>query len=117
MPTDKTTTINDLKKILSAFRKARDWEKFHTPKNVSQALSIEASELLELFLWKTDAQIARKIKDKEFRTKVEDELADIICYCINFALSADIDIARAVTSKIVKNAQKYPVSGPALGKL
>ena len=70
MSTDKTTTINDLRKILATFRKVRKWEKNHTPKNVSQALSIEAGELLELFLWKTDAQIARKLKDREFRTKV-----------------------------------------------
>ena len=72
--------------------------------------------MLELFLWKTDAQIAKKLKNKEFKTRVEDELADILCYCINFALSTDIDIAKAVTAKIVKNGKKYPVSGPSLGK-
>ncbi len=115
MKNDNDATIRELKQILMKFRDERGWEKFHTPKNLAQALSVESSELMELFLWKNDAQIAAGLKKDEFREKVEDEIADIICYCLNFANSADIDVASAVVRKIGKNAKKYPVENAKLG--
>ncbi len=114
MKNDNDTTIRELKRLLMKFRDERGWKKFHTPKNLAQALNIESSELMELFLWKKDAQIAAGLRKDEFREKVEDEIADIICYCLNFANSADIDIVRAVVRKIGKNARKYPIENAKL---
>ena len=112
---DNDTTIGELKQLLMRFRNDRRWGKFHTPKNLAQALSIESSELMELFLWKSDAQIAVNFKKDKFREKVEDEIADIFCYCLNFTNSTDIDLARAITRKIKKNAKKYPIGKSYLG--
>ena len=112
---DKNTTINDLKQLLVKFRDERRWKQFHTPKNLAEALSIESSELMELFLWKNDVQTDADLRKDEFREKVDDEIADIICYCLNFANSADIDIASAVVRKIGKNAKKYPIKHAKLG--
>ena len=115
MKNDQDTTIEELKKILMKFRNERRWGKFHTPKNLAQALSIESSELMELFLWKKDSQITAYLKKDDFREKVEDEIADILCYCLNFANSAGIDVARAITRKVKKNAKKYPIQKSYLG--
>ena len=112
---DKDTTIEELKQLLMKFRNERRWGKFHTPKNLAQALSIESSELMELFLWKKDLQVAAYLKKDDFREKVEDELADIFCYCLNFANSTGIDVARAITRKVKKNARKYPTQKSYLG--
>jgi NTP pyrophosphatase (non-canonical NTP hydrolase) len=86
---------------LIAFRNDRDWEQFHNPKDLSIALSIEANELLELFLWKRpeDADI----------DKVKEELADVFAYAILIAKKYDLDIEKIVLEKIKKNAEKYPV--------
>ena len=100
---DKETTLQELKDIILKFKEDRDWGQFHDPKNLAEAISIEAAELLENFLWK-DINGSKKINED-----VEDELADVVIQCINFALAADIDIAGAVKKKIEKNAKKYPI--------
>lgn len=106
---DKDTRIQELKDLLLEFREKRDWKQFHNPKDLAEALSIESGELLELFLWKTKEEISEEIKkDKNFKQEVEDELADVVTYCINFANSLDIDISSAVRNKIDKNDAKYP---------
>lgn len=111
MRTDKNTTIDDLKHSLRQFRDKRDWAQFHDPKNLAEAISIEAAELLQLFLWKNSATITRAIvKDRQFRKAVEEELADIFCFALNFANSIEIDISRIIRRKIALNNAKYPVS-------
>ena len=112
---DNDTTIKELKQLLMKFRNERRWRKFHTPKSLAEALSIESSELMELFLWKKDSQVAAYLKKDDFREKVEDEIADIFCYCLNFANSTGIDVARAIARKVKKNAQKYPIKKSYLG--
>ena len=111
---DNDMTIGELKQLLIRFRNERRWKKFHTPKSFAQSLSIESSELMELLLWKSDAEVAVNFKKDKFREKVEDEIADILCYCLNFANSAGIDLARTITRKIKKNAKKYPIRKSSL---
>lgn len=110
MATDKNTNIQKLKDALLKFRDARDWAQFHDPKNLAEAISIEAGELQECFLWKDKKDVIKKLKeDKEFRTEVGEELADVIIFCINFANSTDMDIASLVFDKIDKSNKKYPI--------
>jgi len=108
---DGVTTIAELKDLMRRFRDERDWEQFHDPKNLAEAVSIEAAELLELFLWKEKAEIGRLMKkDAAYRLSVEEELADIIMTCLSFANAAGIDIAGAIAAKVKKAEKKYPVA-------
>lgn len=91
----------DLQKALLEFRNERDWEQFHNPKDLALALSIEAAELNEVFLWK-------KAEDADVE-KVKEELADVFAYGILLAEKYDLDINEIVLNKITKNAEKYPV--------
>ena len=99
--------MSDIKEIIDAlvkFRDARDWEQFHDSKNLSIAISIEASELNELFLWK-NAKESEEV-DKE---KIKEELADILAYSFLLANRHGFDIKQIVLDKIKKNGEKYPV--------
>ena len=98
----------DLKKInkkIRAFVKARNWDQFHSPKNLSMALSVEASELVEIFQWLKESDI--KKVDKE---KVADEIADIFFYLVRISQKMNIDIEKSFYTKLKKNVIKYPVS-------
>lgn len=107
---DKNTHIQTLKDLLRDFRDRRDWDQFHDPKNLAEAISIEAGELQELFLWKNKEDIVEKIKnDPEFKNEVGEELADVIIFCLNFANATDLDVATIVRDKIEKADKKYPV--------
>ena len=95
---------SELKKLseeVLAFTKERDWDQFHNPKDLAIALSIEASELLEAFLWKSPEEAKND--------KIKEELADVVNYCLLIADKCDIDIVEAVRAKLRVNAQKYPV--------
>ena len=104
---DNTTTVQDLKTVVEDFVEERDWAQFHSPKNLSMALAVEASELMDLFKWKTVEEAQEEMKDKLLEDAT-DELADIMIYSIAFANRNGIDIAKAVTSKMEKNKAKYP---------
>jgi len=93
--------ISALQKDALAFRDARDWAQFHNAKDLAVGLSIEASELLECFLWK-DAKSADP-------AKIREELADVLVYALLLAYEAKIDIPSAVREKLAKNSLKYPV--------
>lgn len=105
---DKDTTIQELKDQLAPLWKERDWGQFHTPKNLSMNIAVEAAELMELFLWSTDGKQSYK-ELKENRQEVERELADVIIAAISFALATKIDVAKAIEDKLVILAKKYPV--------
>ena len=107
--TDPTTTIADLKSRVLAFARERDWEQFHAPKNLSMALAAEAGELMEHFLWATPEQSSAIAKDPAKRGKIEDELADVVIYALEFANAAGMDVAAAIGRKMAQNAKKYPV--------
>ena len=100
-------TLEHLKTRLREFVAARDWEQFHSPKNLSMALSVEAAELLEQFQWLTEAQ-SRSLAD-ERRTAVEHEIADVQIYLVRLADTLGIDIGKAVAAKLELNGKKYPV--------
>ena len=105
----KQITLQGLKKRVAGFVKERDWEQFHSPKNLSMSLSIEAAELMEHFQWSNTVEDAIKIlNDKYKRPEIEDELADITIYLIDFCNLYGVDIERAVLAKLKKNAKKYP---------
>ena len=93
--------IKDLIQKLKAFRDERDWKQFHNPKDLAIALSIEASELLEVFLWKTH--------DEADHNKIKEELADVLAYALLLAESCDLDIKKIVEEKIEINRKKYPI--------
>ena len=100
-------TLASLRDALRRFAAARDWEQFHTPKNLAMALSVEAAELLERFQWLTPAQSARL--DARRKREVEDEIADVLLYLTRLADILDIDPLVAARRKIAANARKYPV--------
>ncbi len=93
---------------LRAFAAERDWDQFHSPKNLAAALAVEAAELLEPFQWLTDEQ-SRNLSDRQLAA-VRDELADVQIYLIRLADKLDVDLMAAVRDKIVRNAEKYPAS-------
>lgn len=99
--------LESIKKRLREFATARDWEQFHSPKNLSMALSAEVAEIVEHFQWLTEEQSKNLPKDK--LAEVETELADTLIYLIRLADKLDIDLTKAATSKIEINEQKYPV--------
>ena len=105
---DSDTTIAALKELVRDFRNQRDWEQFHTPKNLSMSIAIEAAELMEEFQWLTSEEARRLGKDEKRLTRLGEELADIIIYCLSFANSLNIDLTAAVMDKLAKNAGKYP---------
>ena len=105
---DKKITIQEIKDLMESFVKERDWQQFHKSKNLSMALSVEASELVELFQWLENEEAEQMMKNNDFRSKAIDEIADILLYVIAFANRNDIDISEAIKQKIKKNKKKYP---------
>lgn len=108
--TDATTTVAELKAKVLAFAQERDWEQFHTPKNLSMALAAEAGELMEHFLWGESVASRETAADPQRAIKIQEELADIVIYALEFANMTGIDLSAAIADKVVKNAKKYPVS-------
>ena len=100
--------IKSIQKKIRKFRDERDWMQFHNPKDMATAISIEASELLELFLWKTAAESAQVAERK--KELVRDEIADIAAYLFELADNLDIDLISAMEAKLAKNAAKYPAA-------
>lgn len=107
--TDAATTTAELKARVLAFARERDWEQFHAPKNLSMALAAEAGELMEHFLWATPEQSQAIVREAVKRRKIEDELADVVIYALEFANMSGIDVAAAIERKMAENAKKYPV--------
>jgi dCTP diphosphatase len=107
--TDAATSVAELKSRVLAFVRERDWEQFHAPKNLSMALSAEAAELMEHFLWATPEQSRAIAQDPARRAKIAEELADVVIYALEFANATGLDVAATVEAKMAANAQKYPV--------
>lgn len=109
MSTDATTTLAELKTRVLAFARERDWEQFHAPKNLSMALAAEAGELMEHFLWSTTEASRTVAADPARKAKIEEELADVVIYALEFANITGIDVAAAIEAKMARNAEKYPI--------
>jgi len=99
--------INALTQKLIQFRNERDWEQFHKPKDLAIYVSLEAAEVLEHFLWKSEAEIKEYLKSH--KEDMADEMGDVINCLLLLANAADIDIIQAGENKLKKNAKKYPI--------
>lgn len=99
--------IKQIQRVLAEFAEARDWQQFHSPKNLSMALAVEAGELLELFQWLSEEQSLQL--DSSHKAEVAEELADVLLYLLRLADILEIDLQQAAQTKIRKNAEKYPV--------
>lgn len=96
-------TVEELRQRVAAFRDERDWRQFHSPKNLAMAISVEANELLELFLWQDDGDVPEGKMDA-----VRDEMADVLAYLLSMADTLRIDLGQALVDKIKRNGAKYP---------
>jgi NTP pyrophosphatase (non-canonical NTP hydrolase) len=100
--------VAEVQRALREFARERDWEKFHTPKNLVMAMAGEVGELVELFQWKSDEESAAIMSDPAAAEAVRDEIADVLNYVLRLADRLDVDLAAAVSRKIEKNRRKYP---------
>ena len=105
MPTD---SLSALTRLVLDFRTARDWKQFHTPKELAISLVVEAAELLEIFQWKQDEELDESIKRR--RTEIADELGDCLHSILLLAHDLKIDLGGALSEKMRKMEQKYPVA-------
>ena len=105
-PLLKLENLAQLRDALRQFAAERDWDQFHSPKNLASALSVEAAELLECFQWLTEPQ-SREL-DPVQRQQVREEMADVLNYLVRLADKLDVDLLEAAREKIAKNALKYP---------
>ena len=106
---DADTHLQEIKDRVLSFAKERDWEQFHAPKNLSMAIAAEAAELMEHFLWQSPEASCSDVEAENLRSKVEEELADVFIFAIEFANMTGIDIATIIDIKMKRNAEKYPV--------
>jgi len=102
-------TLDELQQDILDFRDARDWAQFHKIKDLMVSLALEASEVLELAQWKSDAEMEAFCADPENREKLADECADVLAYLLLLTDRAGIDLEAAFASKLAQNAVKYPV--------
>jgi len=107
--TDQDTTLQELKDLVEQFCKERDWDQFHDPKNLAEAMTIEAAELLEIFRWKDGESSLEVLKDKRGRERVADELSDVLYFILRFAQLYEIDLSSSFRKKLAKNARRYPI--------
>lgn len=105
---DSNTTVAELREMVRSFVDARDWRQFHSPKNLSMALAIEAAELMEHFQWITPDASRRIAADEDKRAAAGEELADVLSYALAIANELNIDVSQALRDKMRKNEIKYP---------
>jgi len=108
IPKDNNTSVSFFKNEVQKFVRDRNWTKFHTPKNLIQALSIEVSELSEIFLFK-DISLETINSDKELLENISDEISDVFIYLISLVNSMNLDLTSAFIKKMEKNKDKYSV--------
>lgn len=103
-------TVSELQRRLSAFAAARDWERFHTPKNLATALVVEAGELAEIFQWLTPEQSLEVMRDTKRAEQVRDEVADVLSYLLQLATACGVDPLVALAEKIERNESRFPAT-------
>ena len=103
---DRDMTLDELRQRVRRFVVERDWDPFHSPKNLAMALTVEAAELLEIFQWLTEEESGRL--DPERRRRVSDELADVLWFLVRLSDRLDVDLLEAAERKLAANAAKYP---------
>ena len=105
---DKQTTIQEIRSLIDSFADERDWQQFHSPKNLSMSISIEAAELIELFQWLSLEDAKKVMESGKTRDNAIDEIADVLIYAFAFCIRNNIDISDAIRQKMKKNIKKYP---------
>jgi NTP pyrophosphatase (non-canonical NTP hydrolase) len=105
---DATASVASLREAMRQFVDERDWQQFHSPKNLVMGLSVEAAELMEHFLWMDNAESRRIGLDPARKVAVGEEMADVACYLLALCNTLGIDLSEAILDKLVKNAVKYP---------
>jgi len=103
---DSAARLQELREVVREFVEERDWRQFHSPKNLSMSLAVEAAELMEHFQWLTTEESRQLSADKI--ADVSDELADVLCYLLAIANELDVDLSAAFENKMIKNRIKYP---------
>ncbi|MGK5500232.1 nucleotide pyrophosphohydrolase [Streptomyces sp. URMC 125] len=102
--------LGELQRSLAGFAAARHWQQYHTPKNLTAALSVEAAELVEIFQWLTPEQSVRVMDDPERAARVADEVADVLAYLLQLCEVLGIDATEALAAKIERNEHRFPVA-------
>ncbi len=105
---DTRVTLAALRAVIHRFHSDRGWHRFHNAKDLSLSLSLEANELLELFQWRGEAEVAYIESDSAWRKVIADELADVVIYALTLANRVDIDLSDAVLAKIARNKERFP---------
>ncbi|MEF8817131.1 MAG: nucleotide pyrophosphohydrolase [Salinibacter sp.] len=103
------TSIDDAMDRVTRFREARDWDQYHTPRHLSRAISVEASELQEEFLWKDSSDVEEHLQSDEGREAVRDEVGDVLISTLLFCERVGMNPLTALGSKLEKTKKKYPV--------
>ena len=106
---DSETRVADLKEMVKKFSAERDWDQFHNAKDLAVGIVTEASELLEMFRFKSEREVESILKDQKKAKEVQDELADVFYFALRLAQQYGIDVSTALRKKIDENASKYPV--------
>ena len=109
MPLPTTVEIKEIIEALVAFRDAREWKQFHTPRQLAAALAIEVGELQQTMLWKTDAEVEAALADKILKSEIGDEIADVLSFALLLAHDLGLDPAELIHNKLKKNDERYPV--------
>lgn len=107
--TDESTTLEALRQAVRDFVAAREWEPYHTPKNLAMSVAIEAAEIMEHMQWYDVAESAARMRDPEVHAAVGDEVADVLIYLLSLANAIDLDVSAAVHAKLLRNEQRFPV--------
>jgi len=102
--------LRNLQNRQEKFIEERDWNKFHTPKSLAMAISVESNELIELFQWHDNLPAEAYAEDSEIRDDVKDELADIVIYSLSMASAFDLDLSEVIETKIEKNEQRFDLT-------
>lgn len=102
-------SIQSLQDIIKTFCEERDWDQFHSAKDLAIGVTTEASELLELFRFKSDQEVKELLKDPKFKEKLSDEAADVLFFILRLCQMNNIDLEQSFKNKLAKNAEKYPV--------
>ena len=106
---DNDVSVGELKNAVRALVLERDWGRYHNPKDLAESICIEAAELLQLFQWEKPEEGRDVVDDEAKMLRIEEELADVLLYCLNMANSLEIDLSSAILKKLEVNKQKYPV--------
>ncbi len=105
---DELTTVADLRRAMQAFVAARDWQQFHTPKNLAMSIAIEAAELMEHFQWTDAAGAIPAAQLTAQRAEIADEIADVCWYVLSLVDALELDLSTAMRAKLEKTERKYP---------